>query len=111
VRSSGAPCSAWLTRASRSTTRLIGATVSVYLEDPDGNGIELYYDRPRSVWFDDDGTPILRADRFDYDASDRSTSPNGAIEAHPDHHLRQAGRALTVELNRASSARAKPSDR
>src|SRR3712207_7188227 len=24
-----------------------GATVSVYLSDPDGNGIELYYDRPR----------------------------------------------------------------
>ncbi len=24
-----------------------GASVSVYLADPDGNGIELYYDRPR----------------------------------------------------------------
>ena len=24
-----------------------GATVSVYLSVPDGNGIELYYDRPR----------------------------------------------------------------
>ena len=24
-----------------------GGTVSVYLRDPDGNGIELYYDRPR----------------------------------------------------------------
>ena len=23
-----------------------GATVSVYLDDPDGNGVELYYDRP-----------------------------------------------------------------
>jgi len=26
-----------------------GATVSVYLRDPDGNGVELYYDRPRGV--------------------------------------------------------------
>ena len=42
-----------------------GGTVSVYLEDPDGNGIELYYDRPRADWFDADGRPVLKADRFD----------------------------------------------
>jgi catechol 2,3-dioxygenase len=42
-----------------------GAHVSVYLTDPDGNGIELYYDRPRAEWFDIDGRPILRAERFD----------------------------------------------
>jgi len=29
-----------------------GGTVSVCLADPDGNGIELYYDRPRSEWTD-----------------------------------------------------------
>ena len=40
------------------------ATVSVYLEDPDGNGVELYYDRPREAWFDDDGRPILQAERI-----------------------------------------------
>jgi catechol 2,3-dioxygenase len=43
-----------------------GGTVSVYLADPDGNGIELYYDRPRAEWFDADGRPVLKADRFDY---------------------------------------------
>jgi len=42
-----------------------GGTVSVYLDDPDGNGVELYYDRPRSEWFDADGRPILKADHFD----------------------------------------------
>ena len=42
-----------------------GATVSVYLEDPDGNGIELYYDRPREAWFDAHGRPILKVDPFD----------------------------------------------
>ena len=42
------------------------ATVSVYIADPDGNGIELYYDRPRSAWFDADGRPILQLERFDY---------------------------------------------
>jgi catechol 2,3-dioxygenase len=41
-----------------------GGTVSVYLDDPDGNGVELYYDRPRSEWFTEDGRPVLRNDRF-----------------------------------------------
>jgi catechol 2,3-dioxygenase len=27
-----------------------GATVAVYLSDPDGNGVELAYDRPREEW-------------------------------------------------------------
>jgi len=41
-------------------------TVSVYLNDPDGNGLELYYDRPRVTWFDDAGRPVLENRRFDY---------------------------------------------
>jgi catechol 2,3-dioxygenase len=45
-----------------------GATVSVYLADPDGNGIELYYDRPRAHWFDDDGRPVLKRKVFDFRA-------------------------------------------
>jgi catechol 2,3-dioxygenase len=39
-----------------------GGTVSVYLRDPDGNGIELYYDRPREYWTDAEGRPVLRND-------------------------------------------------
>jgi catechol 2,3-dioxygenase len=42
-----------------------GGTVSVYLDDPDGNGIELYYDRPREEWFDADGRPVLKNERID----------------------------------------------
>jgi catechol 2,3-dioxygenase len=42
-----------------------GGTVSVYLDDPDGNGIELYYDRPREAWFDADGRGVLKSERFD----------------------------------------------
>jgi catechol 2,3-dioxygenase len=42
------------------------ATVSVYTADPDGHGIELYYDRPRAAWFDADGRPVLQLERFDY---------------------------------------------
>jgi catechol 2,3-dioxygenase len=42
-----------------------GATVSVYLQDPDGNGIELYYDRPRETWFDANGRPTMQNTWFD----------------------------------------------
>ena len=52
-----------------------GGTVSVYLADPDGNGLELYYDCPRAAWFDADGRPVLKADRFDY--RDLLDTPNG----------------------------------
>jgi catechol 2,3-dioxygenase len=49
-----------------------GTTVSVYLSDPDGNGVELYYDRPREDWFTPDGTPIMKADRIDLSEFDNS---------------------------------------
>lgn len=33
-----------------------GVSEAIYLNDPDGNGVELYYDRPKEQWpFDDDG--------------------------------------------------------
>ena len=41
------------------------ATVSVYLKDPDQNGIELYYDRPCAEWFDGAGRLIVQNERFD----------------------------------------------
>ena len=42
-----------------------GATVSVYLSDPDGNGVELYYDRPRADWFEADGRVVLKSERVE----------------------------------------------
>lgn len=27
-----------------------GVSEAIYLDDPDGNGVELYYDRPRELW-------------------------------------------------------------
>jgi catechol 2,3-dioxygenase len=43
-----------------------GGTVSVYLRDPDGNGLELYYDLPPAQWVDEHGRPVLKAEPFDW---------------------------------------------
>jgi catechol 2,3-dioxygenase len=44
------------------------ATVSVYLDDTEGNGLELYYERPRERWLRPDGTPVMRNDPVELDA-------------------------------------------
>lgn len=41
------------------------ATVSVFVRDPGGNGLELYYDRPRHEWFDDAGRPVVKNERLE----------------------------------------------
>jgi len=45
----------WLVHAARDHLRLVGmsdhfVSEAVYLSDPDDHGIEIYWDRPRSVW-------------------------------------------------------------
>lgn len=51
---------AWLLHASDSRLQLEGASdhlvsEAIYLSDPEGNGIEVYVDRPRSAWKIQDG--------------------------------------------------------
>ncbi len=46
-----------------------GVSTAVYLRDPDGNGVELYYDLPQDVWpTDENGDLVFVNDRFDTDA-------------------------------------------
>ncbi|HLN19943.1 MAG TPA: VOC family protein [Bacteroidales bacterium] len=43
-----------------------GVSEAIYLEDPDGNGIELYCDRPREEWkYNPDGTVEMFTDPLD----------------------------------------------
>jgi catechol 2,3-dioxygenase len=64
---------AWLKHASERGIRLSGASdhlvsEAVYLTDPEGNGIEIYVDRPSAEWpHADGGTVIMRNDALDYD--------------------------------------------
>lgn len=46
-----------------------GVSEALYLRDPDGNGIELYWDRPRDQWpHNPDGSVQMYTNRLDVDA-------------------------------------------
>jgi catechol 2,3-dioxygenase len=46
-----------------------GVSEALYLRDPDGNGVELYWDRPRAAWpREADGTIKMGTARLDVDA-------------------------------------------
>lgn len=62
-----------LRRLAETRTPLQGAadhrvSESLYLADPEGNGIELYRDRPRDTWVWDDGLVGMATDPLDLDA-------------------------------------------
>ncbi len=40
---------------------------ALYLSDPDGNGIEVYRDRPRSTWLIDNGQVAMASDPIDFE--------------------------------------------
>lgn len=42
-----------------------GAVVGVRVPDPDGNTVELLYERPRSTWYMPDGRLVLKLEPFD----------------------------------------------
>ena len=46
-----------------------GVSEAIYLNDPDGNGVELYYDRPREDWrHDPDGNLVMVSEPLDLNA-------------------------------------------
>jgi len=43
-----------------------GVSEALYLNDPDGNGVELYWDKPREEWpIDGDGKLMMTTERLD----------------------------------------------
>lgn len=43
-----------------------GVSEALYLDDPDGNGVELYWDRPREQWeYNPDGTVVMYTNALD----------------------------------------------
>ena len=45
-----------------------GVSLAIYLNDPDGNGVELYWDRPKEEWpIDAAGNLEMKTDAIDWD--------------------------------------------
>ncbi len=59
---------------------------AIYLADPDGNGIEIYRDRPRSEWHDADGSFRLATLPLDVDGvlAELQESDGAAAGLHPE---------------------------
>ncbi|MGH1569465.1 VOC family protein [Methylobacterium sp. P31] len=70
---------AWLAHAARSGIPLTGGadhlvSEAVYLDDPEGNGIEIYVDRLASAWhWASDDTVVMRNERLDHAGLVRAT--------------------------------------
>lgn len=63
----------WVAHAAKARVPLEGASdhlvsEALYLSDPEGNGIEIYRDRPRADWPRRDGAIKMATDRLDLDA-------------------------------------------
>ena len=55
-----------------------GVSEALYLQDPDGNGLELYWDRPQEQWpRDAHGRITMFTERLDLDAL-LAAAPEGA---------------------------------
>lgn len=84
---------AWLLHASDAGLELQGASdhlvsEAIYLADPEGNGIEVYADRPRSTWHGPDGRIRMATERLDLAALARDArapwagAPEGSTIGH-----------------------------
>lgn len=85
---------AWLSHARSEGVRLTGAadhlvSEAVYLNDPEGNGIEIYVDRPSAVWSRNEGMIEMTTDPLDLGDLARASAgtswsgfPNGGIVGH-----------------------------
>ena len=62
-----------------------GVSEALYLTDPEGNGVEIYYDRPREQWpRTDDGGVDMYTERLDIDAVAAATAGADAAPAETD---------------------------
>jgi catechol 2,3-dioxygenase len=73
-----------------------GVSEALYLRDPDGNGLELYWDRPRAEWpRNADGVLQMTTDRLDLGALQAAARQSSEAAGPPSQY------ALMTEQNRA----------
>ena len=76
----------WILRASKSRVPITGASdhdvsEAIYLDDPEGNGIEVYSDRPSEKWRRDGQIIFQKTDPLDIDDIIREVDPATATYA------------------------------
>jgi catechol 2,3-dioxygenase len=98
----------WLAHAGKQRVRLDGASdhavsEAIYLSDPEGNGVEVYADRPRAAWRWEGSQVVMTTERLDADAlmANRSApgwlgAPEGTRIGHA--HLRVGDVARAVDF-------------
>lgn len=77
----------WLIHAAETRLPLQGASdhlvsEAIYLADPEGNGIEVYSDRPRMTWYD--ATGAIRMDTLGLDLNALASAADGPWRAAPE---------------------------
>jgi catechol 2,3-dioxygenase len=83
----------WLVHAARHRVPLSGfadhrVSESVYLDDPEGNGIEVYADRDPALWQWNGGTVTMGTDQLDIDGLVALTDVSSSDYAHAPEGLR-----------------------
>jgi len=75
---------------------------AIYLTDPEGNGIEIYADRPRERWIIENGEIVMRTERLDFGAlmreledkpSEWNGAPDGTVVGHVHFRVGAVGEA------------------
>lgn len=90
---SRAALGAWLIHSAETRVPLQGASdhlvsEAIYLADPEGNGIEVYADRPRPAWYNADGSIKMATEGLDLNDVARSAkasyagAPEGLVVGH-----------------------------
>jgi len=99
----------WLVHAARHRVKLAGfadhlVSESIYLDDPEGNGIEVYADRDPSAWRWSDGAVAMATDQLNIDdlltltnpqVSDYARAPDGMRIGHVHLRVGELARAET----------------
>ena len=76
-----------------------GVSEALYLHDPDGNGIELYWDRPRAEWpREADGSLKMMTERLDLKSLAAASAAQPAEPGSPYALMTQQNRARLREL-------------
>ena len=79
----------WILHIARNRVPISGASdhgvsEAFYLDDPEGNGVEVYNDRPREQWQREDGLVVMPTKQLDIEAILREAEPNAAYAAAPE---------------------------